>query len=93
MNCQVISLKKKRLTLRLEEPSVLLRHNLGACCPNSFYSGFSWTDDKHRDVQVVTDRVNSVAEDQVLETAVAVRPHNYQVRVYLVGITDDLLLG
>src|SRR5258708_5524649 len=54
-------------------------------------SGFARPHDEHGHVQVVAHRVDGVSENQVLESAMPVRPHNHQVGPNLMCIAHDLL--
>src|SRR5438046_3122197 len=55
-------------------------------------SGLSRSDDEHGKFQVVPDGVDRVAENEVFQPSVAVRPHDYEVRVNLTGVAHDLAL-
>src|ERR1019366_9575047 len=49
--------------------------------------------DEHRHVQMMPYGTDGGAEDQVLQSAVAVRAHDHQVGVDLLGVTQDFLGG
>src|ERR1035437_5517219 len=49
--------------------------------------------DQHRHVQMMPHGTDSGAEDQVLESAVAVRAHDHQVGIDLLGVTQDFQIG
>src|SRR5579863_3314123 len=50
-------------------------------------------DYQDRDVKFVADRVDSVAEDQVLNAAVSVGAHDEQIGMDLAGVADNLPAG
>ena len=47
--------------------------------------------DQHRQLQIMADRVDGVAEDQILQSAMAVRAHDHQVGLDFRGIAHDFL--
>src|SRR5579863_1186295 len=50
-------------------------------------------DYEDRDVEFVTDRVDGVAEDQVLDAAVSMGAHDEQIGMDLLSVADDLFAG
>src|ERR1017187_28455 len=56
-------------------------------------SGFSRSHDQHGNRQIVAHRVDGIAENQVFEPSVAVRPHDDQIGLDFTGIAYDFLLG
>ncbi len=49
------------------------------------------SDYKNRNIQLVPDGVDGVAEDQILETAVSVGSHDDQIGMHFAGVVYDFL--
>ena len=48
---------------------------------------------QHRGVDFVPHRINGVAEDQILQPAMAVRAHHHQIGMNLASQPHDRILG
>jgi hypothetical protein len=42
---------------------------------------------------MVTHGIDGIAEDQVFQATVAMRPHDHQVGIHLAGIAHDFAVG
>jgi hypothetical protein len=42
---------------------------------------------------MVAHRIDGIAEDQVFQAAMAMRPHDHQIGIHLVGVAHDFTVG